>query len=114
MMPQLPKSLADWNTRVFEDTLKKELEATSPAHLPLQRAVERGSYYSGNPFQAVIIGAEDKGDIIRAKAGFFFTSIIAGCNCSDDPTPPDEIQEYCELEIDIDKKSAEVTFEIVG
>jgi hypothetical protein len=41
------------------------------------------------------------------KAGVFYTGIIAGCSCSDDPSPVDEQNEYCDLLFTIDKLTAE-------
>ena len=46
---------------------------------------------------------------ILVKAGIFYTGIIAGCSCADDPTPLDEQNEYCELELNINKETAETT-----
>jgi len=37
----------------------------------------------------------------------FFSAFIAGCNCADGPTPVDEINEYCEIRVEIDRTTAE-------
>jgi len=47
------------------------------------------------------------------KAGIFYKSIIAGCSCSDDPSPIDEVDEHCEVMIEIDKRSAEATITLL-
>ena len=57
----------------------------------------------------MIISVADEGSIIRAMAGIFYTGIIAGCSCADDPTPVNEESEYCEVQLDIDKATAETT-----
>ena len=44
---------------------------------------------------------------IRAKAGIFYTGIIPGCSCANDPTPETEYSEYCEVLFDINKRTAE-------
>jgi len=41
------------------------------------------------------------------KAGLLYAGIIAGCSCADDPTPIDEVTEYCVVRFDIDKATAE-------
>lgn len=105
-MPQLPQSHAALGTDDFKAVLKAEIEQLDPAELPLQQGIEHGSYYSGKPFTAMVIGVTDDAQAIRAKIGLFYTSIIAGCNCADDPTPPDEYTEYCEAEVVIDKQTA--------
>ena len=38
---------------------------------------------------------------------FIISGIIAGCSCADDPTPVDTTTEYCELQLEIDRESAE-------
>jgi hypothetical protein len=35
--------------------------------------------------------------------------VIAGCSCADDPTPTNELDEFCELQLDIDKLTAVAT-----
>ena len=49
---------------------------------------------------------------IRVKAGLAYNGIIAGCSCSDDPTPIDETNEYCEVLFSINKETAETTVEL--
>ena len=36
-----------------------------------------------------------------------YSGIIAGCSCADNPTPVSELNEYCEVQLEIDKKTAE-------
>lgn len=106
-MIQFPDALAAWGTDAFNDTLKQALEALDPANLPLQQAIEHGSYYSGGPVRAVVMNMAEGEGTIEVGVGLFFTSVIAGCNCADDPTPPDELQEYGEIRVVIRKGSGE-------
>jgi hypothetical protein len=46
----------------------------------------------------MIISRADQPDCIQVKAGLLYTGIIVGCSCADDPTPVDEINEYCEMQ----------------
>ena len=55
------------------------------------------------------IGAHEEPGLIRVKAGIFYTGIIAGCSCADDPTPIDELNEYCVVQLDIDLATADTT-----
>lgn len=77
--------------------------------LPLQQGLSAGSYALDNKPSVMIISVSEGEDFIRARAGIFYTSIIAGCSCADDPTPVSELNEYCEVQLDIDKKTAETT-----
>jgi hypothetical protein len=108
-MPRLPESLNAWNTPVFRDVLKREIEQLDASALPLQQGLAGSSQVSDRPFQAMIIGVSEEAALIRVKAGIFYSGIIAGCSCADDPTPIDELNEYCVLQLDIDRTTADAT-----
>lgn len=107
------KSPKVWKTDVFQDVIKQEIEELNSSSLPLQQALVRGSHVIDEPIKAVIIKAFDDEDSIKVKAGVFYSSIIAGCSCADDPTPIDTNQEYCELEFIIDKSTGEATVKLL-
>jgi len=77
--------------------------------LPLQKGLTSSSHALDDKLKAVIISVVDEGQFIRAKAGICYTGIIAGCNCADDPSPVNEENEYCEVQLDIDKSTAGTT-----
>ena len=108
-MIRLRKALTAWGTPAFDAVLKQEIEQLDAASLPLQQALAVSNKVSDSGFSAMIIGAAEQPDRIRARAGIFYTGIIAGCSCADDPTPVDEQTEYCELQFDIDKATGEAT-----
>lgn len=53
------------------------------------------------PVTVVIHRITETRDIVRVTAGIFFRGVIGGCSCTDDPTPASDIEEYCELRMDI-------------
>ena len=106
-MNRLPESVHAWETPEFRDVLKHEIEQLDAGHLPLQQGLSTSSYVTDRPFQAMIISVSEEAGLIRAKAGIFYTGIIAGCSCADDPTPIDEQTEYCVVQIDIDRATAD-------
>ncbi len=108
-MPRLTKSLNAWGTPDFIGTLKKEIEQLDAGQLPLQQGLSKSSYALDGKFSVMIINTSEEAGFVHAKAGIFYSGIIAGCSCADDPTPVDEINEYCEVQFDIDKKTAETT-----
>ena len=57
----------------------------------------------------MILHTQEEASLIRVKAGIFYTGIISGCSCADDPTPTAEQNEYCVMEFCIDKQSAQTT-----
>jgi len=108
-MIRLTKTLNTWGTPGFEDTLKGEVEQLDADRLPLQRALSTSSHVTDSQRTVTIIRASDDEDLIHIKAGIFYSGIIAGCSCADDPTPIDEQNEYCVVQIDINKQTAEAT-----
>lgn len=110
---RLSKALDAWGTPGFEETLKRELEQLDAGRLPLQQGMATGSYAVDNKLGVMIISVSDETDVIHARAGIFYSGIIAGCSCADDPTPIDENTEYCEVQLDIDKRTAVTTVRLL-
>ncbi len=108
-MIRLTKAVNAWGKPDFNTVLKQDIEQISVDQLPLVQGLCSGNYVSGNQFSAMIISTADVDGFIRAKAGIFFKGILSGCSCADDPTPVEEQSEYCEVQFDINKKTAEAT-----
>lgn len=113
-MIKLDKALDAWGTPDFAATLKQEIERLSPEQLPLQQGLSSGNFALAEPVTATIQDVAEMEDVIRVKAGIFFGSVIGGCSCADDPTPVDRIEEYCEVQLDIDKSTAATTISLVA
>jgi hypothetical protein len=105
----LSLSLQAWNTGAFNDVLKKEINSLNAEDLPLQQGLSSSSYAKADKLSATILNIDNDDSNIFVKAGLFYTGVIAGCNCADDPTPSDENNEYCEVLFIINKKTAETT-----
>lgn len=112
-MIKLSSSLQAWNTDNFNNVLKREICSIKPDLLPLQQGLRYSSMANGESLSATILEVKDDGENILIKAGLFYTGIIAGCNCADDPTPIDEINEYCEVKFCLNKKTAETTVTLI-
>jgi hypothetical protein len=108
-MIRLSQALRAWGTPVFEEVLRKEIEQLDTNLLPLQQGLSSTSHVTDSPRQVMVINVFDVDCYIQVKAGIFYSGIIAGCSCADDPTPVDEQNEYCELRIEINKNTAEAT-----
>lgn len=98
----------------FQQVLKQEIEQLSSGQLPLQQGLTKGSYALDGRHQAILISVTDMGGHLRIKAGILYASVIAGCSCADDPTVLDEEREYCVIQLDIDKGTAEATICLVA
>jgi hypothetical protein len=73
-----------------------------PELLPLTELMQYGSYPGSTEPAVSLLSSSSSKKEIRLRVAVFFTSIIAGCNCSDDPGRSDEIQEYGECELIFD------------
>lgn len=104
-MIHLEHALRAWETPEFESVLKREL-ARQADMLPLQQGLATGNYVADAQVTVIINSVSDAGQMIRVVAGIFYQGVIGGCSCTDDPTPDSEINEYCEVRLDIDKASA--------
>lgn len=105
----LPKSLAAWNTSQFRITLARELELLDVEQLPLQQGLTHGSHVLDDQHEVMIVSVDEIASSIHTKVGVFFNSVIAGCNCADDPTPVEALHEYCELRLTIDMRTGAAT-----
>ena len=104
-MIKLIKTLQAHNSESCKQIAKIEIENISSDLLPLQQGLSLSSYVGNSPFKAIILNITNEDGLV-VKAGIFYTGIIAGCSCSDDPSPTDEQNEYCELLFKINKDTA--------
>lgn len=113
-MIRLNKSLDAWRTPAFQAVLKDEIEGLDGNLLPLQQGLSYSSHANVDGYTATILDAVAEGGRLRVRAGLFYTGIIAGCSCADDPTPIDAIHEYCEACFDIDMTTGETAVTLVS
>jgi hypothetical protein len=113
-MIKLDKALRAWGTPGFESVLKQEVAQLGAEQLPLQQGLSNSSSVSDQPVAVVIINVAETEGTIRVKAGIIYHGVIGGCSCAGDPTPDNEINEYCEVQLDIDKFTAATRVELVA
>lgn len=110
-MPKLTESLQQWPSADFNTTFKRELENLAAGTLPLDTATLQCGMVDDSDISVTIISTDQDETCIRAKVAVFFTEIVAGCVCGDEPTAENA---HCEMLIRIDKSSAEVEFELIS
>ena len=108
-MINLNKIITEWGTPTFADSLKLEVQNMNVDQLPLQKGLSASNIALDDNIKAIILNSLDSENIIVAKVGIFYTGVVAGCNCSDDPSPVDVQNEYCEVQLDINKTSGDTT-----
>ncbi len=111
---KLTTALQSNNGPDFKNALKNEIQNIDSTLLPLQQGLSLSSYVGTSAFSAVILNVKEESNFIQVKAGIFYTGIIAGCSCSDDPSPTDEQNEYCELQFSINKDTAETEVRLLN
>lgn len=109
----LSQSINAWGSTDFAAVFKQEVSETPHASLPLQQGLTQSSYVSDEVFSAIILNSSTDDLHLYIKAGIFYTGIIAGCSCADDPTPLDTQNEYCELQFTIHRQSGETQVELL-
>jgi len=112
-MIRLGKALHAWGTPDFEAVLQQEIAQLDAHELHLQQGLATGNYVTDDPFTAMINSVAELDDMIRVRAGIFYRGVIGGCSCADDPTPVSEINEYCEVLLEIDKATAATAVTLV-
>lgn len=113
-MIKLANALNAWETPEFESRLKDEIQNLDPELLPLQKGLSQSSYVGDADIEVVVLNVSATTHVIHAKIGIFYAGIIAGSCCADDPTPVCEQNEYCEVQLDIDKETAEATIRLLS
>ncbi|MEO6974928.1 MAG: hypothetical protein ABI144_03500 [Gallionella sp.] len=113
-MIRLDQSLRAWGEANFKATLKHEIEALGADRLPLQQGLSSSSYVAESPITVMIQHVAETENAICIKAGIFYQGIIGGCSCADDPTPVGENNEYCEVQIEINKANAATAVALIS
>lgn len=113
-MFRLDLSLLAWDTETFNVVFIKEVSALGLNDLPLQEGLCHSSYAISDSLAATVLNKKCDDNKLFIKAGLFYTGVIAGCNCADDPTPVDENNEYCEVLFSIDRQTAETTVSLLN
>lgn len=107
------KALEAWGSPEFEDAFKAEIGALGAERLPLQAGLSQSSHVSGAEISVMILNVTETSALIRVKAGIIYAGINAGSCCADDPTPINEQTEYCEVQFEINKTTAEATVTVL-
>jgi hypothetical protein len=109
-MIELRDSLHAWDTDTFPQTLKREIERLPAGSLPLDGATTHGGRVDDGAVVATVVSWADTGTSVDARVGVFFSEIIAGCSCGDEPFAQPG---YCEIVVRIDRATAAAVFILV-
>ena len=106
-MRKLISSLHAFGTDGFAAALQRELRALPPGSLPLAGAAVQGGQVDDATVGVSVLSAAQTAEAIEVNLGVFFTEIVGGCSCGDDPYPSNG---YCELRLRIDRRTGAASF----
>ncbi|MBC8210072.1 MAG: hypothetical protein H8E21_03320 [Gammaproteobacteria bacterium] len=112
-MIQLNNSLQAVNSKDFQQIFSQEVLQLALDLLPLQQGLQFGSHALTDNIQIMVNTVRQQQDELIVTTGIFYSSIIAGCNCADDPTPVDLNNEYCEVEFSINRHNADTRISLI-
>jgi len=95
----------------FKHRLASAVKALPAGSLPLQAGCEQGGLVDDSDILASVLSVEQDKDRFLARVGIFFTEIVGGCNCNDDPL---EVNAYCVLEVAINRSDGVATIIPLG
>jgi hypothetical protein len=106
-MPPRMKLLAECDAESLSQALKGEIENLPPGALPLDKALTHGGRIEAGAITATVLSLAESETRIRARVGIFFDEIVGGCSCG---TEPFSHNLFCEMQVDVDRKTDEATF----
>ena len=98
----LESCLSARDEKVLAQTITRALEALPPEDLPLHAYCSQGGWVEGSPLAVSVLELRPDTHCILARVGVFFTELVGGCNCQDDPA---KVNAYGVFEIRIDRIS---------
>jgi hypothetical protein len=109
--PRLAGSLYAWGSDSFASALSAEIRNLPSGELPLTEATSQGGYVDDSNLEITVFHVGEDEHSIRANIGAFFTEIVICCGCGDEPM---QTNGYCQIQVEIDKVTAEARFTIVS
>lgn len=92
----------------FAKRLAQRVQALPAGALPLQIGCRQGGRVDDHDIATTVLGVDQQADQVVARVGVFFTELVGGCNCNDDPV---EVNAYCVLRVSIERATGIAHFE---
>lgn len=102
-----PQTRQAWQTPDLKQALQTEMQQQGLSIL--QKHLQSSSVALNDDIQIMILSSNETEQNLLLTIGIFYSGLITACSCSEDPY--DSVQnEYCELQLQIDKDSAAAVF----
>ena len=109
-IPRLRECIKLEDARDFKHCLVSAIKALPPGSLPLQACCEQGGIADDRRISVSLLDMQRDHERISARVGVFFTEVIGGCNCHDDPL---EANRYCVLKVLITRPHGDIEFAVL-
>lgn len=106
MAIKLSDSLRAWDTAEFNHSFKREIQGLPSGTLPLQARGMQNGLVDDSDLSLTILQSVEAKEVLKIKAGVFFSEVIGGCSCGDEPAAENA---YCEIWVCIHKNTAETS-----
>lgn len=103
-------NLVDIDPSLDTKTLKATLAALPVDTLPLHLATTQGGQVAEDSVSFTVLRIDTDDSAVRARVGAFFTEVVGGCNCHDDPY---QVNGYCELAVTVDRASGGIRCQLL-
>jgi len=104
-------ALDSWGSELFSKKIIAEIMALKAGVLPLQHGLTQGDMAAEKADKIALLACDENETNISVKIAVFFTEIISGCSCGDDPAT---LNGYCEMVLSIDKQTGLGCFEVTN
>ncbi|HIB28239.1 MAG TPA: hypothetical protein EYO47_03070 [Candidatus Thioglobus sp.] len=105
------QALDSWDTDDFARVFKQTFNALSLKDLPLMDCCTHSGVIDEASIESTILTSSATQKTISLKIGVFFSEILSGCACSDDPSQAMILENsYCELLVEINRSDAQIKF----
>lgn len=82
---RLEPRLFDGDAEELGQILLRALQALPPASLPLGASCRQAGMVDDSDLAFSILTLDASAGRIKARVGVFFSEVVGGCNCNDDP-----------------------------
>jgi len=103
--------LNSWGKDLFSSELVSYIMKLPKNSLPLQKGISQGDVASEQPDKVALLACDEKEAEFVIKLAVFFTEIVSGCSCGDEP---ESLTGYCEMQLTINKQSGLGHFQVIG
>ena len=110
---KLIRAIQAWGTPHFRDELTAEIACMGVTEWPLQQALRSGNYVLDQPPTVMINGVDENGEAIVVRVGLFFAVADAGSCCNGDPSQVEPHEEYCVVQLTVDRSTGETRVELL-